>query len=259
MVEQIDHLPPTANLQNLPTKAPTAKVRAYHDHLAALLTVASNTSPPLLPILHRSFESNLRVLHSKDAPLAPLDTALADRVRDLETRATQLSRHLQATREQCVTSLEHQLKQAHTCLAEIPDLPQSTDHPQSPSLQKKLVDGAPRVSAVKLAIEKVSVATRDTKHRAEKVREVLRIICDNAASIDDSDVSRTIAADWSDTFEHLDSLPHVASDSLIPLHSIDPDHSDSPLISPFITPRSKLRRRVARFSSHAVPKFVLPR
>lgn len=86
-----------------------------------------------------------------------------------------------------------------------------------------------------------------TKKRAASVREVLKILSENVVL--DRDASKTIADDWTLSFSDLPQKRRR-------IESVDEEDSPVPIkrkgeqvflaISPHITPRSKMRKRLLR-------------
>lgn len=204
--------------------------------------------PSVRTTLQKAFTRHLRLLHPNDRPQAPLDTALAARVDALQTRASQLSILVIQTRTKALSSIQSLLPPRIAAINPPPESPPSPISKPSQNSLQPLVDAAASVQpTVVNRVATVAKGVASTKKRAASVRQVLKILSENVAL--DRDTSKTIADDWTLNFS---DLPQKR-------RRVEPiDEDDSPLpvksgservflaISPHITPRSKMRKRLLR-------------
>ena len=228
---QLDHPPQPKPLQ---TNVNGTKIRVTESQLDKILSTASSNAA-LHALLARELPKNTRVIHPSDYPEAPIDEDLVRRVQSLQSTVESLSKLVAKRREEAVAKLQEQVSAAHADVSNIrPPSPR-------PLPERRVYPPALPVAAV---LGKAAARAKDTRKRANRVRQVLRMLCENAQDRDD--VSCTIAADWSDTFEDLGKA--LSRD----------DAEEVSTISPFVTPRSKTRKRIARFAGQ-MRRLELPR
>lgn len=228
-------------------------------------------SPSVSSIVRQAVSRHVRLVHPNNLPLAPIDDALASRVSSLEAQVNALAQRVQDARKQGLSSLQ-------TCFSrrlEAACAPASPENKPpvaaTPPHQKLVTNAAATHHAVVASVQELEKAANSTRKRAASVREVLRIISDNV-DVDD-DVSQTIADDWTLTFADLDKnrpRKRRADDSFHAESNGLPASSPVPIaggrqnvflpISPHITPRSKMRKKLLRSAGRQIrqPSFSSP-
>lgn len=213
------------------------RVQVTASQLQELLTHTSSY-PLVHSLLLEQLPANVRVI---SPPIAPPSLQLANRLAALQTRVGKLSETVSKKREEARITLEISLKKAHADLQNIPTPDKSSNIENLPPYQP--------TAPISNQLQQVQNAASDTLTRVNRVKGVLDMLGEDV----DEDVSRTIVADWSDTFQDLARVSLIRKSSR--------KRTSNKMLSPFVTPRSKMRRRVARrgVGGEVVRTLQLPR
>lgn len=240
------------------------------EQLLRLVATPSISSSVSL-IVRQTLSRRVRIIHPYHLPLAPVDESLASRVSALENQVAALSARVQAARENGLSSLQTSVSRRvkATCAPASPDVTPVVV--ATPPHQKLAADAAGSHHAVVNSVHELEKAANSTRKRAASVREVLRIISNNV-DIDD-DVSQTIADDWTLTFADLDKnrprkrfaaanspLRSEGRPEASPVHIAGGRTKVFLPMSPHVTPRSKMRKKLLRSTRREFrqPSFSSP-
>lgn len=249
------HSPARELSKTSPTR-PTRRVKVTQKQLDRLFEAAAATgNKEIFHALTTELPRSCVVIRESDLPMELVDQDLAERVAKLEDEANEWGEHVAELRERGEAILNKRVSKHlnDVCAPHLakPQLPLAES--VSPPFVGGHVDKSiARLGTVATGVEKMRKKVEDTKKRASNLRTVLERIGEDAAGNVDANVSQTIQADWTILMEdagRLRSKKNMSSkfSSPIPTHAKRrEDASDEGMISPFVTPRSKLRRRTAR-------------
>lgn len=215
---------------------------------------------PDAPLRERAPDADL---HARVAALRERASALARETASMRTRARPhlrdaLARRLAARAARHESSFAAQLS---------PQGGGATDmEAVLAKFNRRVYKSAASLAAFADGIRKVRMNAGDTKRRVDNVRNVLAGLDDDARNNVNGNVSQTIHADWTIMLKDVSASracpmsPEMYSP--IPTHApLECTDGDEDLMaSPFVTPRSKARKRVARSFNGLEPRRLqLPR
>ncbi|KAI0561075.1 hypothetical protein FGB62_93g020 [Gracilaria domingensis] len=185
--------------------------------------------------LIKEIRRNVRVIHSSDLPVKPVEQSSISRLAEATRRAQAMVARLHAVRQANADLLRREIERTHEQATKLPSVPtpqfESSSHLQSLAGQvNEEIDGTVDF------IHKLAAASEDTKKRVQNVTKALEI-----ANGDGNVADHSIIADWTGTFTDI-----MDQDIEIPLKPTE--EVESYPDSPFVTPRSKMRKRVAMLS-----------
>lgn len=209
--------------------------------------------PAVRETVHKLLKRHVRITHPANLPPPSPDPDLAARVAALEEEAAALSARISQTREAALASLQKTLsvRVADALQPPSPPSPAPVRPPKHAALAKAAQESA---SALPARFAKAREDAERTRRRAAAVKDVLRLIAQNVQP------DPTVAEEWTATFSDLpqkrpaeEATPSgeiTGAADFEPVRSPVPvTASGSPVycaISPHVTPRSKLRKRIAR-------------
>lgn len=187
------------------TSSKYTHIVAHQSYVKALYEQAAskNGSEQLLQIFKSRLPHSVIVLRDEDIPSEPLDENRLRRVQALEHDARCLARRIQQARERYMSQLQISVPQRIQHITATPDIPSIQCQSTIPAIDKdELRESRDYITSAVKTIAKLRKVTSDTKKRAASVREVLRMIDANTKNQESTDVSVTIPADWSESYEH---------------------------------------------------------
>lgn len=242
--------------------------------LAAITEAAEQTgNERVISVVEKAIRTSFaKLVRKPPQPIeAPPDLELASRVKALEERARLLASKLVEIRRNGAKELANRI--SHN-LSEVLEnsvnsnttshIANSIDNLTLPPIPNTAEASVTSLSSILKRIKKTSSTLKDVNRRVQNVDSVLQSINEESeAKRQNEDVSVTINADWT---INLTSKPKktgkrkkpVEEDnygSPIPNHPSHRDDLDECPLSPFVTPRSKMRRRIAQLGD--VPPFKL--
>lgn len=260
----------SASAAPLPTRHPRKRVPLREDQLRAILRVAHETGNDHAYLaVQAGLSRSCTVCRVPLRPrVKPPDKAMVARVSELRARVKELSAAVAGMSERVPDELHQRIKnrllEVSTPYMKSPDTTSTVDVPVPVS--SVTTKSASTLIAIVSSLQKLHMHAADTERRASNVRTVLQKLKADAADNPDADVSQTINADW--TVNDNEQLKRTkktsfstAFSSPIPTHRRKRrEDSDDVMLSPFITPRSKMRRRATR-CLRDVPslRFDMPR
>lgn len=227
--------------------------------------------------LSRSFAVKKRSKPKCPPPAEP-DPELAARVETLRKHAIELGAKLFEVRATAPKKIrDHMIAERTKSAARFINLPAPLTSPQTQRQQKippAVESSMQRLTAISTEIKKTQKTAADAVLRVNNARIVLQKLKEDAAVNNcEQDVSQTIDADWTinvnpssnknkrtkKSFSATSAAQSISS----PIPARPPRNSDdleALSLSPFVTPRSKVRRRTARFLNDVPgPRFGMPR
>lgn len=215
-------------------------------YLTNFLNHVQNTHTPTL---HSLFLTHLPPNIRLQIPPSPPSSRKS--LPPLRTRVAHLAARVQEARQSYAPTLHKALISQYSKLSDIPNVPPISPVPTPPAPDDSLAAARTRVAR---RIEKAQQRAHATRKRAARVREALKIVNDNARPETSGRVEKTLrerivdTPDWSDTFDDLGK--YLRGD--VGARNGDGEGGFSTPLREgnehglgFITPRSKLRRRVA--------------
>lgn len=274
-----------------PPRRHNPRVSITQSQLDRLLQIIDATAnPTIISALKANLPRSLNVIHPSDFPEAESDMELASRVTALHARANALSTAVETDRARVLPQLRTRLSESLAPLSAIlSSMPSDTSPPPELPFASLVGECAATLDNIPTAIERATSTAQTNRGRADKLREALRLISanahqrtsENASHHGNGEVSRTLTADVSRILAS-DPVSRMKGGSAltgtdgsmddgddaqfqspsIPVHAPPEDRDDDDMLalSPFITPRSKTRKRLIRASTLlSTPKFQLPR
>lgn len=263
-----------SNQEQSERRHPRKRVVLTEHQLATILTAAKATqNDKLLEVVTKALaRSFVTEKTTKPQPVeAPPDPQLASHVKALEAQAAELSSRLDAIRRQAAKQLVNQTKSdlKHSIQSfQLEPSKISSSIPPHPPFPPSVKSSSEKLGPQPKTIKKINTKIVDTERRAQNLSVILQRLTDQANTKSPGDVSLSINADWTINVNDLQqsrtpdrNLEPAESGygSPIPSHPRPRDYSDE-CLSPFITPRSKMRRRTARQLNAIAPlKLDMPR
>lgn len=199
------------------------------------------------------------ILRHDQLPVRPPNPAIiAEEIR-LQARLVEIAQITIAMRQKAKpVLLERARKTAHAAVSRLlanPKFPvpfdpdANLDHIKKPSSDRpKYVDDTiDKIASLPPAIQKTRHQATNTREKLANIHKVLGQLKDNAVRQTPTDATPTVHADWTILVKESLNTPANSSPT-IPIqppltHDDDPDDQ---MASPFVTPRSKARKRAAR-------------
>ena len=264
-------------ITNQPQQYPTTttKVLVTSDYLNQLFDhITLNDYPSTIrQVLLSKLPSHVSIIRDDDLPMESIDLKLQTQVGQLQTTTLQLSHQVEKSRVNGFSTLCELMADKHTNItsSNIPiSIPSTISHTHS----TLATNSSKRLTLLHSRIQKVALEAKDTRKRADRIRHALQIISRNSQkqllkdnNQDQENENPTLPSDfdWTDTFQDLVSIINPNNNTLKDLHSspniipkvmpFDPDNEQVLSLSPFITPRSKMRKRMVKSSLQAIPKL----
>ncbi|CAN8065019.1 unnamed protein product [Agarophyton chilense] len=190
-------------------------------------------------VLIKEIRRNVRVIHPSDLPPKPLDQAKVARLAEATTRAQTMVAKLRAVRQAHAELLRTEIERTHQQAAQLPSVPAQPQHyePNShlPSLAAQVND---EINGTVDFIQHLVAASEDTKNRVHNVTKALEIANGDEKIMDSNIISNSTG-----------TLTDIANHEIqFPIPSQPTEEMESYPDEPFVTPRSKMRKRAAAMS-----------
>ncbi|PXF43721.1 hypothetical protein BWQ96_06551 [Gracilariopsis chorda] len=190
---------------------------------------------------------SIRLVHPSDYPLSPIPDSKRKQLADSTNRAAQLLNRLQQVRQTHAQQLQLNVERSHKRAAEFSPPPSPPSFDENRIILQSLAEQLDtRITHTAHFIHNLAVASADTNRRVENVTNALAIASNSAPD------QNHLVNDWTDTFADINHHEHDYHIPNEPTEEIDtyPDE-------PFVTPRSKMRKRVAAMSKLATTRVAL--
>lgn len=190
---------------------------------------------------------NVRLVHPSDYPLRPVPEATRNRLVEATNHAAQLFNRLQQVRHTHAQQLKLNIERSHKQASEFspPSSPPSFDENRL-KIQSLAAQLDTRITHTADFIHNLAAASADTKRRVDNVTKALAIASNSTPD------QNHLVNEWTDTFADINDHEQDYHIPTEPTEDIDayPDE-------PFVTPRSKMRKRVAAMSNLATVRAAL--
>lgn len=213
------------------------------------------------------------IIRQDQLPERPLNPAIIAEETRLEMELIEIAKKTATLRQKAKPILlERARKTAHAAVSHLLANPRfaASSNPANnlsqfnrPSLTrpKHVDDAINRLSSLPSAIQKTRHQATNTKEKLGNILKVFALLKHNVTQQANADTTPTVEADWTVTVKEGVSTPECSSPT-IPVRPplINDNDPDDPMASPFVTPRSKARKRATRSIKGMDPiRFQLPR
>lgn len=218
----------------------------------------------ILTELRTELQRSCIIVRDRDLETRPPDAALKARVDSLEAETKALALKVADYRKRAYAQLKSKISERlEREVAPFLKPVQTERAPKETLLTSHVGRSTARLQEVRSEMQRMSEDVLQTDRRVTNLRTVLQKIGEDAAGNLDADVSQTIDADWTLLMKDTRSKRGKRSrqESPIPVRfRRREEQSGDGMVSPFVTPRSKMRKRAARYCSDLPPKRLeMPR
>lgn len=250
------------------------QIIATVDLVQRILNAARDTGGDTI---HEHVQTNLPhgclILSHDQLPARPPNPVLVAKETRLQKQLAEIAQKTIALRHKAMAVLLERARQtAHAAVSRVltnPTFSKPSDRVNHTSLYNKAslsnakpVDAAvDRITSLPPIIQKTRQQATNTKEKLSNIHKVLAQLKDNTFQQVTAATTPTVNADWTVNVKDSLNTPGYSSPTIPERPSLINDNdADETLASPFVTPRSKARKRAARSIYGLNPiRFQLPR